>query len=185
MDPIAKRDMWAMLSGISSSRSVLLTVRTYPLRLDKSINSLQTHSMEEADMLATRVAILSKRILASGTIQELRNRHSNSYEVHLVLESAPKSDQAEMQKVEAWIRQTFPGANFRGLSLGGQFRFSIPANNTADEVFAASQNRKGQVVEVIETLEQHKKGMGVAHYTVSMGTLEMIFLKIIEEYILY
>ncbi|KAF5557208.1 ABC transporter [Fusarium phyllophilum] len=169
MDPIAKRDMWAMLSGISSSRSVLLT----------------THSMEEADMLATRVAILSKRILAAGTIQELRNRHSNSYEVHLVLESAPTSDQAEMQKVEAWIWQTFPGANFRGLSLGGQFRFSIPANSTADEAFAASQNRKGQVVEVIETLEQHKKSMGVAHYTVSMGTLEMIFLKIIEEYILY
>ncbi|KAG4274560.1 hypothetical protein FPRO04_09227 [Fusarium proliferatum] len=149
MDPIAKRDMWAMLSGISSSRSVLLT----------------THSMEEADMLATRVAILSKRILAAGTIQELRNRHSNSYEVHLVLESAPSSDQMEMQKVEAWIRKTFPGANFRGLSLGGQFRFSIPANSTADEAFAASQNRKGQVVEVIETLEHHKKSMGVAHYT--------------------
>ncbi|KAF5557253.1 ABC transporter [Fusarium napiforme] len=165
MDPIAKRDMWAMLSGISSSRS--------------------THSMEEADMLATRVAILSKRILAAGTIQELRNRHSNSYEVHLVLESAPTSDQVEMQKVEAWIRQTFPGTNFRGLSLGGQFRFSIPANSTADEAFAASQNIKGQVVEVIETLEQHKRSMGVAHYTVSMGTLEMIFLKIIEEYILY
>ncbi|RKK22901.1 hypothetical protein BFJ66_g9907 [Fusarium oxysporum f. sp. cepae] len=169
MDPIAKRDMWAMLSSISSSRSVLLT----------------THSMEEADMLATRVAILSKRILAAGTIQELRNRHSNSYEVHLVLESAPSSDQLEMQKAEAWICQTFPGANFRGLSLGGQFRFSIPANSTADEAFAASQNRKGQVVEVIETLEQHKRSMGVAHYTVSMGTLEMIFLKIIEEYILY
>ncbi|KAF4340835.1 hypothetical protein FBEOM_5287 [Fusarium beomiforme] len=169
MDPIAKRDMWAMLSSISSSRSVLLT----------------THSMEEADMLATRVAILSKRILASGTIQELRNRHSNSYEVHLVLESAPSSDQFEMQKVEAWIRETFPGANFRGLSLGGQFRFSIPANNSADEAFAASQNRKGQVVQVIETLEQHKKSMGAVHYTVSMGTLEMIFLKIIEEYILY
>jgi ATP-binding cassette, subfamily A (ABC1), member 3 len=141
--------------------------------------------MEEADMLATRVAILSKRILAAGTIQELRNRHSNSYEVHLVLESAPSSDQLEMQKVEVWIRQTFPGANFRGLSLGGQFRFSIPANNSADEAFAASQNRKGQVVEVIESLEQHKRSMGVAHYTVSMGTLEMIFLKIIEEYILY
>ncbi|KAI7762811.1 hypothetical protein LZL87_008252 [Fusarium oxysporum] len=169
MDPIAKRDMWAMLSSISSSRSVLLT----------------THSMEEADMLATRVAILSKRILAAGSIQELRNRHSNSYEVHLVLESAPSSDQLEMQKVEAWICETFPGANFRGLSLGGQFRFSIPAKSTADEAFAASQNRKGQVVEVIETLEQHKKSMGVAHYTVSMGTLEMIFLKIIEEYILY
>src|SRR5689334_16534211 len=101
MDPIAKRDMWAMLSGISSSRSVLLTVGAYPLGLYQSINSLQTHSMEEADMLATRVAILSKRILAAGTIQELRNRHSNSYEVHLVLESAPSSDQMEMQKVEA------------------------------------------------------------------------------------
>ncbi|KAM0540754.1 hypothetical protein ACHAPJ_013519 [Fusarium lateritium] len=168
MDPIAKRDMWAMLSSISSSRSVLLT----------------THSMEEADMLATRVAILSKRILAAGTIQELRNRHGNSYEVHLVLTSSPSSTQQEMQTVEGWIRQTFPSAHFRGLSLGGQFRFSIPESR-ADDAYTASVNGKGQAVQVIETLEQHKKGMGIAHYTVSMGMLETIFLKIIEEYILY
>lgn len=135
-------------------------------------------------MLATRVAILSKRILAAGTIQDLRNRHGNSYDVHLVLKTSPSSTQQEVQTVEGWIRQTFPSVHFRGLSLGGQFRFSIPTSR-ADDAYTASVNGKGRVVEVIEILEHHKERMGIAHYTVNMGMLEMIFLKVIEEYILY
>ncbi|GKT71574.1 ATP-binding cassette sub-family A member 9 [Colletotrichum tofieldiae] len=104
MDAIAKREMWKLLSSITPGRSVLLT----------------THSMEEADELATRVAIMSKRILAIGTSQDLRKRYSNVYNVHLVLGTAPGSTPAEMQNVETWVRQVFPEASFDAVNLGGQ-----------------------------------------------------------------
>ncbi|KAF6515687.1 hypothetical protein HZS61_004428 [Fusarium oxysporum f. sp. conglutinans] len=65
MDAFAKREMWKMLSSITSGRSVLLV----------------THSMEEADELATRVAIMSKRILAIGTSQQLRKQYSNAHKI--------------------------------------------------------------------------------------------------------
>src|SRR5690606_21927041 len=88
----------------------------------------QTHSMEEADMLATRVAIMSKRILAIGTSQDLRKRYSNVYDVHLVLGTAPGSTRAEMQDVEAWVRGVFPEASFDAVNLGGQVRFVMPVD---------------------------------------------------------
>ncbi|KAF4414776.1 ATP-binding cassette sub-family A member 9 [Fusarium acutatum] len=166
MDIISKRDMWTMLLSISTSRSVLLT----------------THSMEEADVLATRVAILSKRLLAAGTTQELRRKHSNCYEVHLVLATSPTSDDREIQKMEAWVRQSFPQAIFKGLSLGGQIRFGIPADRLVNESFPrAHGNGKSQIVKLIEILEESKNTMGIAQYTIGMGTLESVFLKIIEQ----
>ncbi|KAF4460712.1 ATP-binding cassette sub-family A member 9 [Fusarium albosuccineum] len=162
MDAISKREMWKMLSSISSGRSVLLT----------------THSMEEADVLATKVAILSKRILAAGTSQELRKRHSNVYEVHLVLATSPASSRREMRQMEAWVRQMFPGAVFNGVNLGGQIRFVVPL---ASNQIALPQGERSRVRQLIETLEEYKERMGIAYYTVGMGTLEMVFLKIVKE----
>lgn len=47
--------------------------------------------MEEADALATRGAIISRRILALGATNFLREKYGNVYHVYLVLKSAPAS----------------------------------------------------------------------------------------------
>ncbi|OHW97887.1 ATP-binding cassette sub-family a member 9 [Colletotrichum incanum] len=159
MDAIAKREMWKMLSSITPGRSVLLT----------------THSMEEADELATRVAIMSKRILAIGTSQDLRKRYSNVYDVHLVLGTAPGSTLTEIQNVETWVRQIFPEVSFDTVNLGGQVRFVMPVGT------GVSQDGRSTVRRLMETLEQYKTSLGLAHYTVGMGTLEMVFLNIMRE----
>ncbi|KAG7121467.1 ATP-binding cassette sub-family A member 17 like protein [Verticillium longisporum] len=159
MDAIAKREMWKMLSSITPGRSVLLT----------------THSMEEADELATRVAIMSKRVLAFGTSQELRQRYSNVYDVHLVLATAPGSTRSEMHKIESWVRQVFPEASFDAASLGGQVRFVMPVGA------GPSPDGRSTVRRLMETLEEQKANLGLAHYTVGMGTLEMVFLNIIRD----
>ena len=79
-----------------------------PSCLTKSTYILyQTHSMEEADVLATRVAIISKRILALGTTDYLRHKYGNIYHVHLVLKSAPASTKEEMETVEQWVDRSF------------------------------------------------------------------------------
>ena len=57
MDPMAKRNMWMTLAKFRPGRSILLT----------------THSMEEADALASRVGVISKRLLDVGTIGHLRS----------------------------------------------------------------------------------------------------------------
>jgi ATP-binding cassette subfamily A (ABC1) protein 3 len=142
--------------------------------------------MEEADVLATQVAILSRRILVAGTSRELRKRYSNVYEVHLVLATSPASTDQETKHVEAWVRQMFAGASFEGVNLGGQIRFVIDAARPllashGSQVASLPGDKRSRVHQLIKTLEEHKESIGIAYYTVGMGTLEMVFLKIVKE----
>ncbi|GIK00164.1 hypothetical protein Aspvir_004184 [Aspergillus viridinutans] len=58
MDAASKRVMWKTLASVVPGRSIVLT----------------THSMEEADALATRAGIMAKRMLALGTTDYLRKK---------------------------------------------------------------------------------------------------------------
>src|SRR5438034_11333196 len=84
--------------------------------------------MEEADVLATRVAIISNRILAVGTTDYLREKHGNIYHVHLVLTSAPTYTREEVDTVEQWVQRSFAGVRLDPYgNHHGQIRFSVPA----------------------------------------------------------
>jgi len=68
MDPIAKRNMWHILEKFKRGRSILLT----------------THSMEEADALASRVGVISKTLLDIGTTQHLRQKYGQGFHIHML-----------------------------------------------------------------------------------------------------
>jgi hypothetical protein len=151
--------------------------------------------MEEADALATRVAIISKRLLAIGSTQSLRQKYSNVYKVQLVLTTAPMSSQEEVQKVERWVLQEIANAAFDGESLGGQIKFTIPASFPSNseeahdlqepEISAAratSSRAKSAIVALIEKLEENKDNLGLGHYSVGVPTLERVFISVMREY---
>jgi hypothetical protein len=84
--------------------------------------------MEEADALATRAAIISRRILALGAANFLREKYGNVYHVYLVLKSAPASTRGEMERVEQWIERPLAGVRFDSYgSYHSQIKFSVPA----------------------------------------------------------
>jgi ATP-binding cassette, subfamily A (ABC1), member 3 len=57
LDPVAKRQMWNLISEVSKDRSVIVT----------------THSMEEAEALCTRAVIMAQgRFLCLGSVQHLK-----------------------------------------------------------------------------------------------------------------
>lgn len=115
MDAASKRVMWRTLSAVSAGRSLLLT----------------THSMEEADALADRAAVMAKRMLAVGTADELRKKHGDAYHVHCVHKDAPYSSEHDMAEIKSFIHRTFPGAITEERSFHGQIRFSVPGDRTA------------------------------------------------------
>lgn len=161
MDAASKRVLWKTLEAAAADRSVLIT----------------THSMEEADALATRAAIISKRLLAIGTTQELRAVHSNEYHVHLVLKSSPVSTPEEMQSVADWVLRVFPSARFEGKNLGGQVRFIVPADPPM-----GGDGRGGSYAQyLIETLEQHKENLALQCYSIGAATMERVFLSVVKE----
>lgn len=184
MDAAAKRKMWRILEDISSGRSLLLT----------------THSMEEADALATRAAILSGgKLLALGTTDSLRREYSDLICVQLVLRTAPHSDAREVQEVEKWVQTKFGGGvKFEGRSVGGLVRFMVPAdwvddrdgeeefgknkknnnNNAEGNNFANNHHGVGRLIEI---LEGEKEVLGLQDYSIGAPTLERVFLSVVKD----
>lgn len=175
MDALAKRSFWTLISNIAAERSVLLTVGSSTLLVFQSFtDAAQTHSMEEADALATRTAIMARRFLAIGTTQGLRERYSNIYYVNLVLTSAPTSSVEEMIRVAGWIQSRVPHVRFEREMLGGQVRFTFPAAPTGT-------TGTSPVASLVEILEQEKEDLGVEFYSISGATLENVFLSVVKE----
>ncbi|KAI0147675.1 hypothetical protein GGR57DRAFT_249827 [Xylariaceae sp. FL1272] len=170
MDAASKRVLWKTLQAVAPGRSVLIT----------------THSMEEADALATRAAIIAKRLLAIGSTEALRKTHSNEYHVHLILKSAPLSTPEEMREVASWVDTSFPNVRFEGENLGGQVRFIVPADSqvpTPDSAVKEDEVRASQSFTryLIETLEARKESLGLDCYSISAATMESVFLAVVKE----
>ncbi|KAH7304525.1 hypothetical protein B0I35DRAFT_401028 [Stachybotrys elegans] len=149
MDAASMRLMWRILSSVIPGRSLLLT----------------THSMEEADALATRAGIVAGRMLASGKTEELRARYGNRYFVHLVHKDAPHTSDAATNLIENWIQGSFPSACL-SRSRYGQVRFELQG---------------GQLASVFQEIENGKERVGVQYYNINRATLEQVFLGVLGE----
>ncbi|KAG9232654.1 hypothetical protein BJ875DRAFT_497297 [Amylocarpus encephaloides] len=175
MDAAAKRVMWQTLASVVPGRSLLLT----------------THSMEEADALADRAGIMSKRMLATGTTGHLREVHGGAYYVHLVLKSAPHTTDEEINRLRAWVLERLPGANIEDKTYHGQIRFSVPAQKSAIQEENSETDSKdsitggrepmtrespGSIGSLVTMLEDHREELGLEHYSVSPTTLDQVFL---------
>jgi ABC-type multidrug transport system ATPase subunit len=167
MDAAAKRNMWRVLAdSVAPGRTILLT----------------THSMEEADALATRAAILANgKMLALGTTQVLRKDYSDFVCVQLVLR-----DGASERVVEDWVKERFGGDGkgddkavvFEGESLGGLVRFMVPASRPGG---VESGETRSRVVELIELLEEKREVLRLQDYSIGAPTLERVFLSVVKD----
>ncbi|OAA70550.1 ABC transporter [Cordyceps fumosorosea ARSEF 2679] len=141
LDAAAKRVMWRTLAGAGAGRSILLT----------------THSMEEADALAGRAAILARRLLALGTPDELRHRFGDLVHVHLVAASAPRTPDDEMAAIVAWVRERLPSADIDHNTYHGQLRFTVRARDlNVGSGNSADPRPHQEEQDVSESSEQHQ-----------------------------
>ncbi|KAG6364780.1 hypothetical protein INS49_006384 [Diaporthe citri] len=192
MDAAAKRIMWRTLLGVAApGRALLIT----------------THSMEEADRLATRVGIMKRRMLALGTGKELGERWGEGCVVQIVLKSAPETTEVEMDNVKSWISERVKGVEFEewGAKGGahGLLRFRVKKAGLVEEGKEADK-AGGSVIQdeaevkgeskhtgdsdgaqgldtpgLIELFEAHKDELGVEYYSVSPTTLDEVFLRVV------
>ncbi|KAJ6002156.1 hypothetical protein N7522_007383 [Penicillium canescens] len=192
MDAASKRVMWKTLAAVAPGRSIVLT----------------THSMEEADALASRAGIMAKRMLALGTTDYLRSKYGNMYHVHLVHSQAPHTSDEDMERMRTWVHSTLRGAVVEQKTYHGQLRFSVPTDSPSDIVSKHGDEsitqdeihfdlgRDGQKVEsstvmkrgnggignLFSCLEANKELLGVQYYSVSQTSLDQVFLTIVGKY---
>ncbi|ORX91739.1 hypothetical protein BCR34DRAFT_629561 [Clohesyomyces aquaticus] len=124
---------------------------------------LTTHLMEEADALASSVGVVATRMLALGTIDELRRRYCGAYYVQIVHRDAPHTSTVEMKLLKRWIKHDLLGAKIDGIMWHGQLRVQILLRIDDIEISLA---------DIFERLETSKASLGVENYSVSVANLD-------------
>lgn len=94
-DAGAKRILWKALQDLSTNRAILLTA----------------HNMEEAEALATNVAIMGTPMLATGALSSLQETYGGAYGIRAV----------RVPEISAVDTETVVNEKFEnGLELRGQ-----------------------------------------------------------------
>lgn len=113
MDPEARRFMWQVVEKISQ-------------RDKKSAVILTTHSMEEAEALATKMGIMVRGGIfrCMGSAQHIKNKFGIGYEIEIKVQKAPYHQLEEMARDLGFKQDLQTRVNFREAvdqCVGAQF----------------------------------------------------------------
>eukprot|EP00656_Telonema_subtile_P009650 TRINITY_DN14553_c0_g3_i1.p1 TRINITY_DN14553_c0_g3~~TRINITY_DN14553_c0_g3_i1.p1 ORF type:complete len:551 (+),score=133.81 TRINITY_DN14553_c0_g3_i1:108-1760(+) len=130
MDPAAKRGMWDLISGTMSDRAVVLT----------------THSMEEADVLCQRIAIMvNGKLGCLGSSQHLKSLYGKDYVLEVSLQTSASATAGA--KLEQYVLEKIcPKASLTDKPYGELRSYSMPAESfDLAEAFDLMERRKGEL----------------------------------------
>jgi ABC-type multidrug transport system ATPase subunit len=129
MDPVSRREVWNLIERVKGQRVTLLT----------------THSMEEADILGDRIAIMKGGRLASiGTSLRLKNKYGTGYTINVV---APKKSLDEITSFVLGhfksVSSSMPAATANGTANGnGEVRKRKSKKNDTETLVALHEKTK-------------------------------------------
>lgn len=151
MDPLARRELWDLLSSLRQGRTMLLT----------------THYMDEADVLGDRVGIMSLgHMQCMGSTQFLKSHYGTGYK--LVLDKNDDMDADGLVKLTEFVQQYIPEAKY--ITEDGSEHlaiYTLPFNSVSrfGRFFYAMTNEK---------LAQ----LRVSEYHLTIISLEDVFLTV-------
>uniref|UniRef100_G3U398 ABC transporter domain-containing protein n=1 Tax=Loxodonta africana TaxID=9785 RepID=G3U398_LOXAF len=145
MDLISRRATWDLLQQQKRGRTILLT----------------THSMDEADLLGDRIAIVAKgNLQCCGSSLFLKQKYGAGY--HMVMTKEP---QCKATEVASLIYNYVPNAILES-NIGAELSFILPKE---------SANR---FEDLFTELEDHQVSLGIASYGASVTTMEEVFHRV-------
>merc|ERR1712054_24534 len=147
LDPASKHQLWEVISNAKGqNKSMILT----------------THSMEEADVLCDRIAIMaSGEIQCVGAGYQLKRRFGKGYTFQI-------SSSKNMQDVDKYVHSLFPSARLLGEPIGGLAKYEV---SREDVVISRVFSELTENTANIETF-------GITSWGLTETTLEEVFLKL-------
>ncbi|KAG0252482.1 ATP-binding cassette sub- A member 1 [Actinomortierella ambigua] len=167
MDPVHRRHVWTFLAQFKRSRAILLT----------------THSMEEADALGDKVAILVHgHLKAIGNTTRLKNRFGNGYRVEIGLtdlngardDSAAARPWTTEEDVSSAIRSVMPASTLIDSASSvsaGVLVYGIPPDRSS----------LAKMSELTALLERAQKQGVIKHWGIAQSSLEEVFLSLVQD----
>ncbi|KAG2483446.1 hypothetical protein HYH03_017700 [Edaphochlamys debaryana] len=180
MDPYSRRFTWDVIRQHRADSAIVLT----------------THSMEEADLLGDRVAILARgRLAAQGTGMELKAAHGVGYNLTLVMDPNHPNQRQGSTLPPSPHPAAAPGPRVSasgGAAAGGgagavvaAVRLHVPSAELlsaagSEVVLRLPREAAAAFPPLLRELEGPlgRQGLGVASYGLSLTTLEEVFLSI-------
>lgn len=148
MDPYSRRSTWELLQRSKAGRVVLLT----------------THFMEEADILADRIAIMSEgKMRCCGSSLFLKSRFGNGY----MLTIAKARAEACSDKIETAIRTVVSQSKITS-SVAGELVIQLPL----DSVTSFPQ--------LFQMLKESSDELEISSYGISITSLERVFIALAD-----
>ncbi|XP_065332368.1 ATP-binding cassette sub-family A member 7-like isoform X3 [Cloeon dipterum] len=181
VDPFSRRSIWEMLVKYKQNRTVILT----------------THFMDEADLLADRIAIISggnlqccgsslflKARFGSGfylTVERLTNPSRNATGEIAVNGSLQQNGQTEnseatnqINKVTELVQKCVSSSELLE-AVGQELVYSLPFT------MGERQGALPILQALLDSLDNHGQAIGINSYGISDTSLEEIFLKIAHD----
>jgi len=147
MDPGARRALWHVIAQQTTHRgnTVVLT----------------THSMEEAESVCNKIAIMvNGQLRCLGSSQHLKSRFGGTY--RLTVSMVNRNDVSGQALIEAAFARTF-GHNIQLIEgYSGTMTFDVGVIASLGQVF--------------ELLEQEKHNIGISSYSLYQVNLEQVFM---------
>ncbi|KAG0033431.1 hypothetical protein BGZ81_008517 [Podila clonocystis] len=156
LDPAVRRIIWDVVNRVKVDRTVVLT----------------THSMEEADVLSDRIAIMtSGQLRCIGTSLHLKELYGSGF--RLSVTSKPGRLQEACQSIEEKVLGSRPFKRTDKFTNATVFDFNIgQATNEAGV-------SKGELSSVFRSLLQKEQFPDVEDWGISQTTLEDVFVNIV------
>jgi ABC-type multidrug transport system ATPase subunit len=146
LDPETRASIWGIINRAKVGRAILLT----------------THSMEEADTLSTRIAIMAKgSVKCIGSPLHLKSRFGEGYQLKLNLRDP-------LLNLDDIITRHLCGESRLTYSFGRSRTYNLPKGSV-------------EVSNVFQTMEANKDAWGIDEWGIDQTSLEQVFLKIVRE----
>jgi ABC-type multidrug transport system ATPase subunit len=148
LDPENRRQLWDILAKCKEGRAMVLT----------------THSMEEADVLCSRVAVVDQGVMKCiGPQTTLKSRFGGGY--HLYLNAVRYSTKAELKTLKQFIQLHLPQAHLAS-EFNGSLTYQVPKSSC-------------KISWIFQLLEDSKEELGVADWGISQSSLEDVFMQVV------
>ena len=152
MDITSRRNLWEILKRQSDNKIIILT----------------THYMEEASVLGNRIGIINLgKMKCIGTPLFLIEKFGKYMSINL-----SKDENANNDQIMSFISQKVEHPEFE--SLSEEIMVRIPKNNFSNDSGVSLNS-------FFEELDENLENLKIKSYTVSMPTLEDVFLNIAVE----
>ncbi|KAK8944166.1 ABC transporter A family member 2 [Platanthera zijinensis] len=164
MDPISRRHVWDIIENAKKGRAIVLT----------------THSMEEADILSDRIAIMAKgRLRCIGTSLRLKSKFGTGYIANI---SFTGSTSGHIPHTDAELETTHvPKAQHVKLFFKKHLDVEPKEERKSFLTFVIPHDKEKLLPDFFAELQNREDEFGISDIQLGLTTLEEVFMNIAKQ----